>query len=378
MYHYDDEGNLVFREFKELQDNAVTHDRKRMEKERGIRCRATGMGWLYEWAFNGMLKKVVRPDGRPVDFRYDALGRRTAKQYFGKVTHWVWDGNVPIHEWSYKAIGLQSDEKGNTLPKEPVEDITTWVFEAGTFVPTAKIQGDKQYSIVSDYLGTPIQMYDGQGNKTWDCTLDIYGKVLAVDKGAEFDCPFRFQGQYEDIETGLYYNRFRYYDANIGSYISQDPIGLLGGNPTHYSYVSDNNSLTDVLGLSCTKELKKNMRKAQKELEKKGMTNRAWHKEKGSAAHHIVAGDDPRAQDARDILELYKIDINCAENGIYLKHIDPNSKQSGAYHRIIHTDQYYKTVNQRILDASNFGGRTGVLNELQRLQEDLLFNKQIW
>ena len=88
------------------------------------------------------------------------------------------------------------------------------------------------------------------------------------------------------------------------------------------------------------------MRKAQKELEKKGMTNRAWH--------------------------------NCAENGIYLKHIDPNSKQSGAYHRIIHTDQYYKTVNQRILDASNFGGRTGVLNELQRLQEDLLFNKQIW
>ena len=48
------------------------------------------------------------------------------------------------------------------------------------------------------------------------------------------------------------------------------------------------------------------MRKAQKELEKKGMTNRAWHKEKGSAAHHIVAGDDPRAQDARDILELIK------------------------------------------------------------------------
>lgn len=363
FYHYDDEGNLIFREFKWLQETGVRYDRKRMEKERSIHCLATGMGWLYEWASNGMLKKVIRPDGRPVEFRYDALGRRTAKQYFEKVTRWVWDGNVPLHEWSYKTIDLQSDEKGNTLPKEPVEDITTWVFEAGTFVPTAKIQESKQYSIVSDYLGTPIQMYDGQGNKTWDCTLDIYGKVLAVDKGAEFDCPFRFQGQYEDIETGLYYNRFRYYDANIGSYISQDPIGLLGGNPTHYSYVSDNNSLTDVLGLSCTKELKKNMRKAQKELEKKGMTNRAWHKEKGSAAHHIVAGDDPRAQDARDILELYKIDINCAENGIYLKHIDPNSKQSGAYHRIIHTDQYYKTVNQRILDASNFGGRTGVLNE---------------
>ena len=151
-----------------------------MEKERGIRCLATGTGWLYEWASNGMLKKVIRPDGRPVEFRYDALGRRTAKQYFGKITRWVWDRNVPIHEWSYKVIDIQSDEEESTPLKEPTEDITTWVFEAGTFVPTAKIQDGKQYSIVSDYLGTPIQMYDEQGNKTWDCTLDIYGKVLAL------------------------------------------------------------------------------------------------------------------------------------------------------------------------------------------------------
>ena len=248
FYHYDDEGNLIFREFKELQDNAVTHDRKRMERERGIRCRATGMGWLYEWASNGMLKKVIRPDGRPVEFRYDALGRRTAKRYFGKVTHWVWDGNVPLHEWCYKAIGLQSGKEGNVPPKEPAEDVTTWVFEEDTFVPAAKIQGDKQYSIVSDYLGTPVQMYDGQGNKTWDCTLDIYGKVLAVDKGTEFDCPFRFQGQYADEETGLYYNRFRYYLPNFGGYISQDPIRLAGNNPTFYGYVDNPNFIFDILG----------------------------------------------------------------------------------------------------------------------------------
>ena len=164
-------------------------------------------------------------------------------------TRWVWDGNVPIHEWCYKAIGLQSDEEKNTPPKEPAEDITTWVFEAGTFVPTAKIQGDKQYSIVSDYMGTPIQMYDGQGNKTWDCTLDIYGKVLAVDKGTEFDCSFRFQGQYADEETGLFYNRFRFYDPNSGNYLSQDPIRLIGNNPTLYSYVLDTNFWIDIFGL---------------------------------------------------------------------------------------------------------------------------------
>ena len=248
FYHYDDEGNLIFREFKHLQETGVRFDRKRMEKERGIHFLATGTGWLYEWASNGMLKKVIRPDGRPVEFRYDALGRRTAKQYFGKVTRWIWDGNVPIHEWRYKTTEIQPDEKGESFQKEPIENITTWVFEEGTFVPTAKIQEGKQYSIVSDYLGTPIQMYDEQGNKTWDCTLDIYGKVLAIDKGTEFDCPFRYQGQYVDKETKLCYNRFRYYEPEIGNYISQDPIGLSAGE-RFYSYVKNVNLCIDIFGL---------------------------------------------------------------------------------------------------------------------------------
>ncbi|WP_368327924.1 MULTISPECIES: RHS repeat domain-containing protein, partial [Phocaeicola] len=197
FYHYDDEGNLIFREFKQLQETGVRYDRKRMEKERDIRCLATGTGWLYEWASNGMLKNVIRPDGRPVEFRYDALGRRTAKLYFGKVTRWVWDGNVPLHEW------ITTATDNDVLPNR--NNITTWIFEEETLIPTAKIQSDKSCSIVSDYLGTPIQMYDGQGNKTWDCTLDIYGKVIDFTGKFLYDCPFRFQGQYEDAETGLYY-----------------------------------------------------------------------------------------------------------------------------------------------------------------------------
>ncbi|WP_312507671.1 RHS repeat-associated core domain-containing protein [Lysinibacillus sp.] len=115
--------------------------------------------------------------------------------------------------------------------------------------------------------------------------------------------PFRYQGQYEDVEIGLYYNRFRYYDPEQGNYTQIDPIGLAGGNPTLYGHVSDTNIWIDIFGLSCTKELKKNMNKANKELAKtEGYMKRAWHKEKGSAAHHIVAGDDLRAQPARDIL----------------------------------------------------------------------------
>ena len=47
----------------------------------------------------------------------------------------------------------------------------------------------------------------------------------------------------------MYYNRFRYYDPNTGNYISQDPIGLAGNNPTLYGYVRDINTESDLLGL---------------------------------------------------------------------------------------------------------------------------------
>ena len=52
----------------------------------------------------------------------------------------------------------------------------------------------------------------------------------------------------EDEETGLYYNRFRYYNPETGQYTQQDPIGLAGGNPTLYGYVCDTNTQIDVLG----------------------------------------------------------------------------------------------------------------------------------
>jgi RHS repeat-associated protein len=92
-------------------------------------------------------------------------------------------------------------------------------------------------------------MFDGNGNKTWEADLDIYGRVRTFAGRSLDECPFRYQGQYEDSETGLYYNRFRYYDPDSGNYISQDPIGLAGGNPTLYGYVKDVNSFVDHYGL---------------------------------------------------------------------------------------------------------------------------------
>jgi RHS repeat-associated protein len=79
----------------------------------------------------------------------------------------------------------------------------------------------------------------------------LFSVQPAIEKAtccAAQDCPFRYQGQYEDTETGLYYNRFRYYDPEVGQYISQDPIRIEGGDRL-YSYVSDTNILIDTFGL---------------------------------------------------------------------------------------------------------------------------------
>ena len=62
--------------------------------------------------------------------------------------------------------------------------------------------------------------------------------------------PFLFQGQYYDRETGLAYNRFRYYSPQMGMYVSQDPIGLGGRILDLYGYVDDTNTWVDIFGLA--------------------------------------------------------------------------------------------------------------------------------
>jgi RHS repeat-associated protein len=198
-----------------------------------------GSEWHYRRTASGRLGEVVRPDGTVVRFTYDALGRRITKATHGQITHWVWHGNQLLHEW------ISTETEANVANAEPM---VTWLFEEGQLAPMAQLRGTEHYSIVCDHLGTPLQMHDRHGQKAWAAELNSYGAVRE-GKGKPHDCPFRYQGQYEDIETGLYYNRFRYYDPEAGSYISQDPIGLLGGDKA-YSYVHNPNSCIDPFGLA--------------------------------------------------------------------------------------------------------------------------------
>ena len=194
---------------------------------------ADGAAWHYMWNGAGRLAAVQRPDGTTVTFAYDALGRRIRKEFGGRVTEYVWDGDDLVHEHVRNAGGQ-------------IEPLVTWIFEPGTFVPIAKIEGNARYGVVTDHLGTPAMLLTEAGRVAWKAQLDLYG--VASEEVHKTACPWRYPGQYEDPETGLYYNRFRYYDPEAGRYISPDPIGLVGGL-AQYAYVHDPLGWTDASGL---------------------------------------------------------------------------------------------------------------------------------
>jgi RHS repeat-associated protein len=161
-----------------------------------------------------------------------------------------------------------------------------YVFEPGTFVPVAQavrhapidLIGLPDYSgeysldedpvwnhkatalpfdalawYQSDHLGTPQELTDSQGNMAWTAQYKAWGQV--TEQRSEWAQqhgvmnPIRFQGQYHDHETGLHYNRHRYYDPGVGRFISKDPISYEGGINI-YQYAPNPMGWVDPLGLA--------------------------------------------------------------------------------------------------------------------------------
>nr|WP_264080797.1 RHS repeat-associated core domain-containing protein [Paracidovorax avenae] len=94
-----------------------------------------------------------------------------------------------------------------------------------------------------DHLGTPIALVDANGPQaglvTWAATYHAWGAVREEYDPHGIGQPIRFQGQQLDVETGLHYNRFRYYDPRASQYVTQDPVGLNGGL-NYYAYATGN------------------------------------------------------------------------------------------------------------------------------------------
>ena len=189
----------------------------------------------YRYDSQHRLIGVTTADGRETSYRYDAFGRRISKTVDGLTTEFFWQGdqvvaeNSPRHHRSY-------------------------VYEPGTFRPLAMLDGEGlnacPFYYHLDHLGTPQELTRYSGEIVWSARYNGYGKLTELKHGGgeQLEQPLRFQGQYFDPESGLHYNRHRYYNPETGRYLTPDPSKLAGGL-NGYRYTLNPTGWVDPLGL---------------------------------------------------------------------------------------------------------------------------------
>jgi RHS repeat-associated protein len=211
-YTYDDHGRLL-----------TKHDES-----------ASSQPTRFAWDSLGQLRSVTCPDQKVWTYHYDPFGRRIRKVGPDKEVHFVWDRDTIIHEI----------ERPRGAPVRQ----STWIFNPYNFTPLAKVEGTTVLAAIVDQVGAPRELVDTLTRAVvWSARYGPFGSVEARAGTAE--CAIRFQGQYHDEESGLYYNRFRYYDPDTGRFVSQDPVRLAGGDNL-YAYAPNPWNWIDPFGLA--------------------------------------------------------------------------------------------------------------------------------
>ncbi|QNP49361.1 RHS repeat-associated core domain-containing protein [Diaphorobacter aerolatus] len=115
--------------------------------------------------------------------------------------------------------------------------------------PEPSMQGRLVHAYQCDHLGTPMALVGADGAVEPGSELDAWGSALEKPVSEKVHQPIKLQGQQIDEESGLHYNRYRYYDTRVGRYITEDPIGLAGGWNTSAYALANPNNWVDPLGL---------------------------------------------------------------------------------------------------------------------------------
>jgi RHS repeat-associated protein len=104
----------------------------------------------------------------------------------------------------------------------------------------------RTYTFHTDHLGTPLLLTDCTGRKVWSAVYSAFGRARVE---GVLEQPLRFPGQYQDEETGLLYNRYRYYSPELGRYLSRDPLSFQAGLNLYLYAHNDPINGMDPLGL---------------------------------------------------------------------------------------------------------------------------------
>ncbi|EMN0059038.1 RHS repeat protein, partial [Escherichia coli] len=146
--------------------------------------------------------------------------------------------------------------ESETLADRVSEESRRWLASCGLTVEQMQNQMDPVYTPARkihlyhcDHRGLPLALVSTEGATEWYAEYDEWGNQLSEDNPHQLQQLIRLPGQQYDEESGLYYNRHRYYDPLQGRYITQDPIGLKGGW-NFYQYPLNPVQYIDSMGLA--------------------------------------------------------------------------------------------------------------------------------
>ncbi|MFL2056465.1 RHS repeat-associated core domain-containing protein, partial [Escherichia coli] len=250
QYDYDAAGRMVSR--------TKHRDGYRPETER------------FRWDSRDQLTGYCSAQGELWEYRHDASGRRTEKRCDRKKIRftYLWDGDSIAEIREYRDDELYSVRH---LVFNGFELISQQFSRVRQPHPSVAPQWvTRTNHAVSDLTGRPLMLFNSEGKTVWrPGQTSLWGLALSLpaDTGypdprgeldPEADPGLLYAGQWRDAESGLCYNRFRYYEPESGMYLVSDPLGLQGGEQT-YRYVPNPLRWIDPLGLNKGASLSKMM-----------------------------------------------------------------------------------------------------------------------
>jgi RHS repeat-associated protein len=181
-------------------------------------------------------RRVTDQGARETRYGYDPFGRRLFKETEGRRTWFGWDEEALAAEIAADGSAKEFVYRARSL--EPL-----------LIIETRDGAEARIHACFSDPNGCPVRLVDAKGATQWAASYRVWGEI-ATQHAAHCDNPLRLLGQYHDSETGLHYNRYRYFDPQAGCFVSRDPLSLRAGTDLH-AFAPNPFGWIDPLGLTC-------------------------------------------------------------------------------------------------------------------------------
>ena len=250
-YSYDLNGNRTMTGYTTGSDNQITSDGtwtysydnegNLIKKTKG----ASAETWTYGYDnLNRMIwAKDSATDGGTVlsvaTYVYDVFGNRVEEDIWTQSS-----GTTTVSRFAYDGQEVWADLNGSNalvtryLRGDNVDQLFARISAAGTAA-----------WYLTDFEGSVMNLTENSGNVQDTISYDAFGNVTS-ESNPSFGDRYKYTGRELDPETGFQYNRAHYYDAAIGSWTSQDPLGFAAGDANLYRYVGNSpTNATDPLGL---------------------------------------------------------------------------------------------------------------------------------